>query len=90
MTTQKKKPTTQMIPWITSKNIDISEYVSDGDDDVADYRTRDDNYPEMDEQKPCHKGGNLFFHESLLDQLGMLSLDEKTLKIARTDSGKPR
>ena len=36
------------------ENIDISEYVSDGDDDVADYRTRDDNYPEMDEQKPCH------------------------------------
>lgn len=64
------------------ENIDISEYVSDGDDDVADYRTRDDNYPEMDEQKTLPHKVETSFHESLLDQLGMLSLDEKTLKIA--------
>jgi len=32
-------------------NIDISEYVSEGDDEVADYRTRDDNYPEADDKK---------------------------------------
>ena len=33
------------------ENIDISEYVQDGDDDVADYKLRDDNYPEDDEKK---------------------------------------
>src|SRR6188508_2524199 len=28
------------------ENIDISEYVHDGDDDIGDYRLKDDNYPE--------------------------------------------
>src|SRR6476620_5861532 len=27
-------------------NINISDYIHDGDDDIADYRLRDDNYPE--------------------------------------------
>ena len=26
------------------ENIDISEYVKEGDDDIADYKMRDDNY----------------------------------------------
>jgi len=64
------------------ENIDISEYVSDGDDDIADYRTRDDNYPEMDEQKTLPHKVETSFHELLLDQLGMLSLDERRFKIA--------
>ena len=62
-------------------NIDISEYVTDGDDDVADYRTKDENYPEMDEQKTLPYKVETTFHESLLDQLGMLSLNEKSFKI---------
>jgi len=62
--------------------LDISEYVSDGDDDIADYRTRDDNYPEMDEQKTLPHKVETSFHELLLDQLGMLSLDERRFKIA--------
>jgi RNA polymerase sigma-54 factor len=64
------------------ENIDISEYVSDGDDDIADYRTRDENYPEIDEQKTLPYKIETSFHESLLDQLGMLSLDERRYKIA--------
>lgn len=64
------------------ENIDISEYVSDGDDDIADYRTRDDNYPELDEQKTLPHKVETSFHELLLDQLGMLSLDERRFKIA--------
>src|ERR1700733_8751366 len=32
-------------------HIDISEYVQDGDDDIADYKLRDDNYPEVDDSK---------------------------------------
>src|SRR6201996_4122185 len=27
------------------EDIDISDYVQDGDDDIADYKLRDDNYP---------------------------------------------
>ncbi|MGN6619146.1 MAG: RNA polymerase factor sigma-54 [Ilyomonas sp.] len=63
-------------------NIDISDYVMDGDDDVADYKLRDDNYPEMDEKKLMPFKVESSFHETLLDQLGMLSLDEKRYKIA--------
>ena len=63
-------------------NIDISDYISDGDDDVADYKTKDDNYPELDEHKTIPHRVETSFHEQLLDQLGMLSLDEKRYKIA--------
>src|SRR5215216_577591 len=33
------------------ENIDISEYVHEGDDDIADYKLRDDNYPDADEDR---------------------------------------
>jgi RNA polymerase sigma-54 factor len=64
------------------ENIDISDYVSEGDDEIADYKMRDDNYPETDEQKTLPYKVETTFHELLLDQLGMLSLDEKSYKIA--------
>jgi RNA polymerase sigma-54 factor len=63
-------------------NLDISDYVSEGDDEIADYKTRDENYPEMDEQKTVPYKIETTFHELLLDQLGMLSLDERSYKIA--------
>src|SRR5690349_20351355 len=31
------------------ENIDVSESIQDGDDEVVDYRLRDDNYPEQDD-----------------------------------------
>src|SRR3954470_23878729 len=64
------------------ESIDISDYISEGDDEVADYKTRDENYPEMDEQKTLPYKVETTFHDLLLDQLGMLSLDEKSFKIA--------
>lgn len=64
------------------ENIDISEYVRDGDDDIADYRLRDDNYPEDDDKKTVPFKTEKSFYEMLLDQLGMLKLDEKEQKIA--------
>lgn len=63
-------------------NLDISEYVAEGDDDIADYKLRDDNYPEADEKKTMPFKIENSFHEMLLDQLGMLSLDERSFKIA--------
>ena len=63
-------------------NIDISEYVSEGDDDVGDYRLRDDNYPELEESKTIPHKVEKSFHELLLDQLRMIDLDEKQKKIA--------
>ncbi len=63
-------------------NIDLSEYVGEGDDDVADYKLRDENYPELDDKKSMPFRIENSFHEMLLDQLGMLSLGEKDFKVA--------
>lgn len=63
-------------------NIDISEYVKEGDDDIAEYKMRDDNYPEDDDKKTIPHKTEISFYELLLDQLGLLKLDEKEQKIA--------
>lgn len=63
-------------------NIDISEYVSEGDDDIADYKLRDDNYPDPDENRTIPIRVETTFHDHLLAQLGMLSLDDRLQRIA--------
>jgi len=63
-------------------DIDISEYVSEGDDEIADYKMRDDNYPEMDDKKVVPIKVETTFHDMLADQLGMLELSEQEYKIA--------
>ncbi|MCZ2458276.1 MAG: RNA polymerase factor sigma-54 [Chitinophagales bacterium] len=64
------------------ENIDISDYVHEGDDDVADYKLRDDNYPEDDEKKELPYKSETGLYELLQHQLGLLKLDEKEKKIA--------
>jgi len=64
------------------ENIDISEYVHEGDDDIADYKLRDDNYPDADEERTIPHKIETSFYEVLLDQLGLLNLDEKEKRIA--------
>ena len=64
------------------ENIDIHEYVSESDDEIADYRTRDDNYGDQDEHKTSPVKLEISFYELLLQQLGMLKLDEKRNVIA--------
>ena len=64
-------------------NIDISDYVKDGDDDIADYKLRDDNYgSDDDDKKTIPFKTETSFYETLLDQLGLLKLDEKEQRIA--------
>ena len=63
-------------------NIDISEYVNDHDDDVADYKLRDDNHGDSEEHKTVPVRVETSFHEHLLEQLGMLKLDDTQRKIA--------
>lgn len=63
------------------ENLDVSEYVHEGDDDVADYKLRDDNYSD-EEQKQIPFKTEASFYETLLTQLGMLKLSEKEQKIA--------
>lgn len=62
--------------------IDISEYVSDGDDEIGDYRMRDENYPEMDDQRVTPYRVETSFHDGLTAQLGLLNLNDRTQKIA--------
>ena len=63
-------------------NIDISDYVSDSDDEIADYKLRDENYGDNEEQKTVPLRVETTLHDLLVDQLGMLSLDERRLRIA--------
>ena len=63
-------------------NIDIAEYVSDNDDEVGDYKLRDDNYPEIDENKVIPIKVERGFNELMLEQLGMLSLSDHQQRIA--------
>ena len=63
-------------------NVDISEYVSDDDGEIAEYKMRDDNYPEIDDNKVVPYKIETSFHEHLQDQLLMLKLDDKQKKIA--------
>jgi RNA polymerase sigma-54 factor len=62
--------------------IDISDYVQEGDDEVGDYKLRDDNYPEQDEAKVMPHRVETSFNEMLLEQLGHLNLDERLQPIA--------
>lgn len=64
------------------ENIDITEYVQDGDDDIADYKMRDDNYPEQDDSKVIPHRVETGFNELMLEQLGQLSLNEHQQQVA--------
>lgn len=61
--------------------IDLSDYDT-SDDDVGDYRLKDDNYPEMDDKQVMPYRVETNFHDLLIDQLGLLRLDERTQKVA--------
>lgn len=63
-------------------NIDISEYVQDGDDEVADYKLRDTNYAEQDEARVIPHKMEMSFMDLMLQQLGMLSLSDHQRKVA--------
>jgi RNA polymerase sigma-54 factor len=64
------------------ENIDIADYVQDGDDEVGDYKMKDDNYPEMDDSKVLPIKNEVSFYELFINQLGMLDLDERKFKVA--------
>ena len=70
------------------ENLDISEYVSDDDGEIAEYKMRDDNYPEIDENKVVPYKIETSFHEHLQDQLLMLKLDDQQKKDRGADHRK--
>ncbi len=64
------------------ENIDISEYVGDEDGEIAEYKMKDDNYPDPEDNKVAPYKMETSFHEHLQEQLGMLKLDIQQQKIA--------
>lgn len=62
--------------------VDVSEYVHEGDDEIADYKTRDESYGDDDENRQLPIKTETSFYDMLLRQLGMLTLGEKESKIA--------
>ncbi|MBO9681112.1 MAG: RNA polymerase factor sigma-54 [Flavisolibacter sp.] len=62
------------------ENIDISDYVHEGDDDIADYKLRDENYGEQEEKTTMPYKVETSFYEVLEAQLGMLKLDDREFK----------
>ncbi len=63
-------------------NIDITDYVHDGDDDIGDYKLKDDNYPEQDDNRVIPHKVETSFIEMMLQQLGMLKLTPHQQKVA--------
>lgn len=64
------------------EDLDISEYVVDDDGEIADYKMKDDNYPEMDDKKVMPIKNEHSFFDVVINQLGLLELDERQFKIA--------
>ena len=64
------------------ENFDISDYVHEGDDDIGDYRLRDENYPEIDDNRVIPHKVETSFMEMMLQQLGLLKLNDHQRKIA--------
>ena len=61
---------------------DDTDFIVDDDGEIADYKLKDDNYPEMDDNAVIPIKIETSFHELLTDQLGMLELDEREYTIA--------
>jgi len=63
-------------------SIDLADYVSEGDDDIAEYRMKDENYPEMTDKEVMPYKAENTFHDTMQNQLGMLDLNDKEQVIA--------
>ena len=63
-------------------NEELNEYNYDDDGDIADYKTKDDYFPELDDEKVTPIKAELSLHDLLMDQLNMLALGEDDFKIA--------
>ena len=63
-------------------NLDLRDYISEGDDEVGDYKLRDENYPEIDDGRVIPHKVETGFNEMMLEQLGMLNLNEHQQSVA--------
>jgi RNA polymerase sigma-54 factor len=59
---------------------DIHDYADN--DDIADYKLKDDNYPELNDKSVIPYRLESTFHDMLIDQLSMLELNDDERKVA--------
>jgi len=67
----------------TADKVDIDDFLQRDDEDGGDYGTRDEYYGGDTERQTVPVRVETSFHDYLLDQLGMLDLDERSRQIAR-------
>ena len=65
---------------IETAEIDIDQYLSD--DEIPSYRLYSNNYSSDDEERSVPLSGGISFHQSLLQQMGNLILNEDEMLIA--------
>ena len=65
---------------IETDEIDIDQYLSD--DEIPSYRLYSNNYSNDDEERTVPLSGGISFHQSLLQQMGNLILNEDEMLIA--------
>lgn len=63
-------------------NIDVTEYLHDDDGEIAEYKTREDNYADDEENRQLPVKTEATFYDLMVSQLGLLSLDDRQKKIA--------
>lgn len=65
---------------VGEEDFELEDYMAD--DEIADYKLRDNNYPDPEEDRTIPIKVNKTFHEFLLDQLGLENLDDRRHRIA--------
>ncbi len=63
-------------------NIDVTEYLHDDDGEIAEYKTREDNYTDDDDNRQLPIKNEASFYDLLVSQLGLISLTDQQRKIA--------
>lgn len=64
------------------ENLDLSEYLSDSDDEIPDYKTTDDHYGDEDKDAVIPIKNEASFFDIIQSQLSLLLLNETEYKIA--------
>lgn len=64
------------------EDLDISEYVNEDDDEIPDYKTKDSNYGDEEDDKVIPIKNEVSFYDLMAQQLNELNLDQNNYKIA--------
>ncbi len=63
-------------------NIDVTEYLHDDDGEIAEYKTREDNYSDDDDNRQLPIKNEASFYDLMVSQLGLLALTDQQKRIA--------